>query len=78
MQQCVTLMEVESCAIGPNPNADPAYIIIIAFLPDTVGYAGPLTSALKHKQGDISMLFTVWPCWTVVMISFLLFYRVHS
>lgn len=53
MQWCVTLIEVELCAIGPNPNADPAYIIIIALLPDTVGYASPLTSALKHKQGDI-------------------------
>lgn len=53
---------VESWAIGPNPNADPAYIIIIVLLPDTVGHAGCLTSALKHKQGDISMLFILRPC----------------
>lgn len=39
---------------GPNPNADPAYIIIIMPLPDTVGHAVWLISVLKHRQGDIS------------------------
>lgn len=50
-------MEVpdESWAIGPNPNADPAYIIIIVLLPDTVGHAGRFTSALKHKQGEYAV-----------------------